>query len=111
MPLRDREVREQCDGVDVGVDAEVLRQVAEHPTDRILLGEHVDVAQADRPAIGLLQGCDRAHQRRLPGSVGPEEPEHARLDVEIDALQGLHAAGIGLVQVSNGERRASHVRD
>ena len=44
-PLEHREVVEQPLRAHVGVDAELLRQVAERAAHRVLLPHHVDVAQ------------------------------------------------------------------
>ncbi len=35
--------------------------------------------------VGFLECGDRAHQRRLAGSVGSQQPEHPRRDVQGDA--------------------------
>ena len=59
------------------------------------------IAEADRPAVRLLQRRDDAHQRRLAGAVGAEQAIHAGRNREGDVLQGLHAVGVGLRYVTN----------
>jgi hypothetical protein len=99
--LQDREVLEDGLGGEVGVEAELLREVAELAAELGLLFEHVDVAEADAAAVGVLQGGDRAHERRLAGAVGAEQAEHAGGDREVDALQRAHAVGVGLGELAD----------
>ena len=82
MPFSRREVVEQVDGRHLRVDAELLRQVAEQLAHLVLVAEHVDVAEARRARVGLLERGEGAHQGRLAGAVGPEQPEHAGPDGE-----------------------------
>jgi hypothetical protein len=59
---------------------------------RALGGDAAAVDHGDllREAVRLIQV---AHERRLAGAVGPEQPEHrARGDREIEAVQGGHVA-------------------
>ena len=64
-------VGEHVGGGYLGINTEFLRQVAERLAYRILFFEDVDPIQKDRPAVGLLQGRDGAHQRALAGAVRP----------------------------------------
>ena len=68
-------------GRDAGVDAELLRQVAEQPASPILSREHVELAERDAAFVGIGKGCDRPHQGALPGAMGPEKSEHAGWNV------------------------------
>ena len=94
---------EQLLGADLRVDAELLRQVAERPAHRVLVPQHVDLAERDAAAVGLLQRGEDAHQRGLAGAVGPQQPVHAVRDREGDVVQRLHAVGVGLGIVAQGQ--------
>src|SRR6185503_9853651 len=84
----------------------VERVVLEHHRD-IAIGrlDLVDDATADvdLTAGDGLQACDHAQQRGLAAAGRPDQ--HAELavaDVEIDALDGFEAAGIGFPDVAEG---------
>ena len=57
----------------------------------------------DAAAVGFLQRGEDAHQRRLAGAVGAEQAVHARRDRQADVLQRLHAVGVGLGDVADGQ--------
>jgi hypothetical protein len=72
------------------IEAALLRHVAEAEplgrSDRELVPEH-------RSGVGLSQTEDGAYCRRLPGSVGAEETEHAApLDRERAVLERRHGS-------------------
>ena len=96
-----RHVIEHVVGRDAWVDAEILRQIAQAPAQRIRLGDDVDAVEADRPAGRRLQCCDRAHQGRLAGAVRPEQPEHAAADLEADPIERADAIGICVDQIDD----------
>src|SRR5260370_4503366 len=59
----------------------------------------VDVAAGDG-----LEACDHPQQRGLAAAGGADQ--HAELavaDLEVDALDGLEAAGVGLADVAEGD--------
>src|SRR5688572_20792078 len=86
-----------------GIDAELLRQITEGLTYRVLLVYDVDVAEMDGAAVGLLERCDHAHQRRLACTVGTEETIHPFGDGEGHILQSLHTIWISLRDIADGE--------
>ena len=57
MPFKHREVVEHS-RPDLGVDAELLRQIAEDAAHFVLLREHIDAVERDGPAVGILQRRD-----------------------------------------------------
>jgi hypothetical protein len=74
MPLSAAKVIEQVLGADLGIDAEFLRQVAEHPAHRILVAQHVDAVERGVP---LSASCNVASVRirlDLPAPFGPSRP-------------------------------------
>ena len=101
--FEDGEVIEQCFGGDVAQHAKVLREVAERFACGRFLPDHVEMAEADGAAIGLLQRRQDAHERRLAGAVGTEETEHAGGDGEGEVLQRLHAVRIGLGEIFDAQ--------
>lgn len=72
---------------EVGVEAEVLRQVAQLTMDAARVGDDVLTVEDDGSGRGLEQPGDDVHQGGLPCAVGPEEAEHALRDFERDTLQ------------------------
>jgi hypothetical protein len=110
-PLQQREVVQHGLGADARVHAELLRQVAQRAAHGLAVCQHVHLAQAHAPGVGLLQRGQDAHERALPRPVGPQQPEQAGGDGERHVLQGRHAVGIRLpemldrqVHVPRGER-------
>jgi hypothetical protein len=97
-PLQDREVVEHRLRRDFRVNAELLREVAEEVADVVLLAEDVELAEARRAGVRLLQRGQRAHERRLAGAVRSEQAEHAGGDGEGDAVERADAVRIGLGQ-------------
>ena len=90
-------------GRDAGVDAEILRQVAEHPAQSLRLLEDIDVAEPYLPGGRGLQGGDDAHQGRLASAVGAQKAVHALGDGQADIVERLHAAGVDVRQSLDGK--------
>ncbi|MDT4876086.1 hypothetical protein FQZ97_1115020 [compost metagenome] len=52
---------------------------------------------------GVDHAADDADQRGLAGAVGAEQgQDFAAADVQVDPLEGLEAAGVGLADAANG---------
>ena len=67
-------------------DAEGRDIVRRHPCD-------VLAVEMDRPARRLIEPADQVDDRGFAGAVRANDGENlARLDVETDAIDGLHAA-------------------
>ena len=63
---------------------------------------HVVAAQSRAAAGRGDGGREHADRRRLAGAIRTEQAEHLTvLDVEVDALDGFHAAGICLAQAAH----------
>ena len=103
--LEHREVIEQVLRRDARVDAELLRQIAEHAADRERVGNDVGAVEGDATGGRLLQGGDDPHQRRFAGAVRPEQAVHAARHVEIDPRERLNAVRIGVPEVSDLQPR------
>jgi len=106
--LEDGEMVEQTVRGDVGVDAELLWQVAEGLAHFVLLPHHVDrvsgvrrIDEADRSGVGFLQRRDRSHQGRFAGAVRAEEAEHAGMNRQRDILERGDTVGVGFREISN----------
>ena len=102
-PFKYGEVVEHVDGGHLRVDAELLRQIAEHLAHFVLLLEDVDAVERDGAGIGVLQGGDGAHEGALAGAVRAEQSEHVIADGEGDVLEGANAVGISLGEIGDGE--------
>src|SRR5678815_2676784 len=94
-----REVIEHPLGAQVRIESELLREVAKNLSDVVGLREDVDLAEPDGARIRFLERGYRAHERRLPRTVGPEQAEHASGYVERDVLQGAYTVGIRLREI------------
>ncbi len=90
------EMVQQLIGGDLGIDPEVLRQVAQQAADLVFFVQHVQFTQEHRAGIAFLQRCQRTHQGGLAGAIGAEQAKHPGRDRERDIVQGDHAIGIGL---------------
>jgi hypothetical protein len=100
-PLEDGEMPEQLLRARLGIDAELLGQVAERLPHGVHLLHDVEVAEVDGADVRLLERGEDAHQRRLAGTVRAEQAVHSRRNRERHVLQRLHAVGIGLRYVAN----------
>ena len=90
-------------GGDFRIDPELLREIAEGPTQLVLLAQGVDRAEVDLPFVGLLQGGDGAHERRLAGAVRAKQAIHPRRDAQVDVLQCLDAVGVSFREVLDAQ--------
>jgi hypothetical protein len=99
--LEDGKVIEQILGGHFRIEAELLRQISERPPHGVFVAKHIDVAEAHRAGVGLLQRGKDAHQRRLTGAVRAEEAEHSARDRQGDAVQGAGAVVVRLRQIAD----------
>ncbi len=76
--------------------AEFLRQIAEQPAHRAAVGDDVEAVHGDAARRRHEQRADDAHQRALAGSVGPEQAEQPRADLEVDVVEGDRAASVNV---------------
>jgi len=90
------EVVQHVPGRHLGVHAEVLRKVAEHLAQPVLVPAQVDAVERHGARVHVLQCGDAAHQRGLASAVGAEQSEHPARNGEVDTLQRPGAVGVGL---------------
>ena len=95
------EVIEQVLRADFGIDAELLRQVAERLAYFVLLVQHVDLTETNGALVRILQCGEDAHQRGLSCAVGTEQAVHPGRNGERHVLQRLHAVGVRLRDAAN----------
>jgi hypothetical protein len=72
-------VLEEFIGGEMGIDAEILRQIAENGSEWIGRREDVQVIPVDGASGGARDGGKDAHEGGLAGAVGSQKPENARL--------------------------------
>jgi len=101
--LEHREVIEQRQGAQVRIDPEVLREVAQHLPQPVLVAQHVDLPQPDAALVRVLQRGDGAHERGLARPIGPQQPEHARRNRQVDPPQCPNVARVGLGEALDDE--------
>ena len=98
-PLEQEQEAEHRLAREMGIEAKVLRQVAELPPDSARVGDDVLAAEVDGAGGRLEEAGHDAHESRLPRPVGAKEPEHPPGHVERHALQGRDGPGIDLDEV------------
>src|SRR5438445_543978 len=90
------------------VDNRVLEDDAADATSLERLAHDVEAAEAGGAAGGGDRGREHADRRRLAGAVRAEQAEHlAGGDLEVDLLDGLDAARIGLAELAPLDRGLS----
>jgi hypothetical protein len=88
-PVQDGLEMEQLASAHQRVERRLLEGHADRSPNRVGLGGHVVARHPGSSRGRLQQGGEHAHRGRLPGAVGPEEPEDlAAPDPEIDAVHG-----------------------
>jgi len=80
-----RQVGEELAGAQVGIDAEVLRQVAELPAQLPRIAHDVMALPQHAPRGRPGHGGEDAHQRRLAGAVRTQQPEDARALIDAES--------------------------
>ena len=84
---------EVLEAAEVLVHGGVLAGEADSLADELRLRDDVEAGNARRTAVRLDQRREDANGGRLPGSVRPQQPEHAaRLHAEVDAAQRVDVA-------------------
>ena len=69
--------------LEIAVEAEALREVADLGGDRAMLLHRIAAEHADRAGVGVQQPAQQADRGRLAGAVRPDQAEHlAARDVE-----------------------------
>jgi hypothetical protein len=91
----------------MGIDAEVLWQVAEATAEDAGPGDHVGAVEPDLPGRRPGDGGGDPHQRRLAGAVGPEQAHHPGFEVQGDPGDRPFAAPVDLRDVDQLEHRAA----
>src|SRR5688500_9448390 len=102
-PAEDGKVVQQPLRRGLRIDAELLRQVAQCLAHLVFLPQDIERPEVALPLVGLLEGCDRAHERRLAGAIRAEKSVHAGWNGQIDALQRMDAIRIGFRQIADTE--------
>src|SRR5688572_14435307 len=102
-PAEDGKVIQQPLRRGLRIDAELLRQVAQCLAHLVFLPQDIERPEMDLPLVGLLEGGDRAHERRLAGAIRAEKSVHAGWNGQMDALQRMDAIRIGFRQIADTE--------
>jgi len=81
----------------VGVDAEILRQIPEHGAQNVGRLEDIHAIPQNLAFGGPGNGCQHAHQRGFAGPVGTEQAGDpgAQLEVEITQAPEITAVLLG----------------
>ena len=86
------------------VERQLLRHEADQLAGAAVIRDDVVPARADGAGGRVDDAADDRDQRGLAGAVGAEQREDlARLDREVDGLQGLEPRLVGLGQAGDGD--------
>ena len=101
------EVFEEFDRVQIGIDAEILREVAERRAQSIGIGGQVGAIPHHAAFGGARDGGQDAHQRGLACAVGAEQSEHARAELQGEVAQRPVSATVTLADILDRELQES----
>ena len=80
----------------------LLEDDADARAERALALRRVVAEDADVAGVRRAVALEDLHERGLAGAVGPEDGEHlAAADVEVDAVERLRDAVVGLAQAAH----------
>ena len=92
----------------------VLGHVADAPPQLEAARDGVDAEQPGRARVGLDEAEQRAHQRRLAGAVGAQQPDRAVRELEAHVVERDDVV-VALGQARGGDRRTlggrCHIRN
>ena len=78
--------------------------IVEHLAQLVLAGTDVDVAEAHRAGVHVLERGDAPHQRRLARAVRAEQSEYlTSRHIETDIVERLLAPGIDFGELVDGD--------
>ena len=86
QPLERGEVEQEIERRELGVIAEILRQIAE--PGAVALARHIEAGELDAARRWPQHAADHAQQRRLAGPVCAEQPVDAGPGPQTDAVAG-----------------------
>src|SRR6185503_12468790 len=90
------------------VDPLLLEDDADAGAKRTLALRRVVSEDADLAGVRRAVALEDLDERRLAGPVRPEDGEHlAAADVEVDAVERLRDAVVGLAQAAHADRRGA----
>ena len=93
------EILQEFLGIQVGINAEILGQVAEHGPKSIGIRSQVGAIPGHLAFGGTRDGGQNAHQGRLARAVGAEQAEDAGLQLKTEAAQRPYFAAITLTDI------------
>ncbi len=102
-PFYGCKVLKKLNRVQIGIDAEVLRQITENGTECIGGARDVDAVPEHAAFGGPGNRGQNAHQRGLAGAVGSQQAKHARFQFQTEVAQGDNALAISLGYILNGK--------
>src|SRR5439155_1323239 len=101
--LQGEQVVEHRVAVQVRIEPELLREIAEPRPQRFRALEDVLAVQRGRARRGFQETGEDLHEGGLPRPVRAEEAEHAGGDVQVDAVQGRHRPWIDFDETARFE--------
>ena len=87
QPVHLRHVRDELGGADLEREAVVLGHVADQLPDLEAVRGDVEAEHLGRAGRRLEQAEQDLDQRALAGAVRADEPDHARLEVEVEVVE------------------------
>jgi hypothetical protein len=101
--LEDSDVIQELTSAEIGVDAQILGQIAQHAFDfsPAFFALSVVCANMDCAAAGPQNAREDTHQRRFARAVGSYQTKHAVGNVQVYIVEGMDSAAIDFVEAVN----------
>src|SRR5208337_891503 len=88
---------------EMGIDAEILRQIAKNGSERIGRRENVQVIPVNGATGRARDGGQDAHEGGLAGAVGSQKPENTGPQFQIEIEEAPEIARIFFAERADGE--------
>jgi hypothetical protein len=109
--LGGRQIFQELHGIQIGINPEILWQVAQYGAQAVRRTRCVDPVPSDRSLGSSGDGCQNAHQCGLTGPVWPEQSQNARTDLQAEILQCPDVALVDFADLFNDELHSRFERE
>jgi hypothetical protein len=94
---------EQFFGRYLGINSELLGQIAQHFTQFVGLLQDIYFTKSKGTFIGQLQCGNGPHQRGFSGAVRTQKTKHTRPDLQAYVVDGSYSVAVGFAEILNIE--------
>ena len=107
-PFYRREILQKFKRIQIGIYAEILRQITKHRAKGIRIPRDVRIVPQNAPGRGLRNRRQNTHQRGLARAVRPQQPQHTRTERELYTVQRAHRARFAAIFLAEIFHDQSH---